>query len=327
MTSFPDNNRNTNKATPDSITVVISTRNRGCSIVRTIQSVLLNDYPYSEIIVVDQSEDDRTQTALLSFIQDARVRYIASETKGISVSRNIGISNARCEFVAITDDDCEVSPGWLREISTAFKVNNRIGVVFGNVMPGVSDISEGFTTSYVRGEPFLATSIEHKHHVEGISGSMAIRKSVWQSLGGFDRMLGLGLPLKSAEECDFTIRALLAGYFIYEAPAARVTHNGFFQWESLPAIISRNWYGSGAVFAKHLKLHHRATLQLLVHLAVRWTFGQSRVATSFGDRPHRLLMLKSFIRGFIAGTFMPVNRTTGHFCAANSVLQRPPTIY
>ncbi|MGV7224175.1 MAG: glycosyltransferase family 2 protein [Nitrospinales bacterium] len=327
MTSFPDKNRNTSKATPDAITVVISTRNRGSSIVRTIQSVLLNDYPYSEIIVVDQSEDNRTKTALLPFIRDAQVRYIASETKGISVSRNIGIINAHSELVAITDDDCEVSQGWLREISAAFKVNNRIGVVFGNVIPGVSDTAARCTTSYVRREPFLAISIEHKHHVEGISGSMAIRKSVWQSLGGFDQTLGLGMPLKSAEECDFTIRALLADYLIYESPAARVTHNGFCQWESVPAIIRRNWYGSGAVFAKHFKLHRRATMQLLVHLAVRWTFGQSRVANSFGDRPHRLLMLKSFIRGFIVGTFMPVNRTTGHFCETNSVLQKPSQIY
>jgi glycosyltransferase involved in cell wall biosynthesis len=42
------------------VTVVISTRNRGDRILKTIQTILLNDYPHFELRVVDQSDDDLT---------------------------------------------------------------------------------------------------------------------------------------------------------------------------------------------------------------------------------------------------------------------------
>ena len=295
------------------VTVVISTRNRGKRIVKTIRTILANEYPDFEVIVVDQSEDHYTETALRPFLSSARIRYIRTSTEGLSVGRNLGIRNARSEFIALTDDDCEVTSNWLRELVRAFSVDSRIGVVFGNVLAGSHDPDAGFITAYVRTEPYLARSIGEKLEVEGISGCMGIRQSTWRVLSGFDEMLGVGGPLKAGEESDFTIRALLAEYFVYEEPRVIVTHQGFFSWDKGSGVIHRNWYGTGASFAKQLKCGYWSVVPLLFRLAWRWAFGRSRVARSLGPRPRSFLRLFAFIKGFAAGVATRVDRATGHF--------------
>ena len=295
------------------ITAVISTRSRGDKIVNTIQTILQNDYPHFDLRVIDQSEDDSTETSLRPFLGDPRFHYLRTVTQGLSTGRNLGINSAKNEFIAITDDDCETPTNWIQELVTAFNVDHRIGIVFGNTVPAPHSRADGFIPIYVRNEPFLAKSIHDKHQAEGISACMGLRRSVWQVLNGFDEMLGAGTSFKSAEEVDFTIRALLAGYFVYETPKLTVVHHGFRTWEQGRALIHGYWYGAGAVFAKLLKCRHWSIFQLLLHLAYRWAFGLSRVASSFGNNPHRWLRLAAFVQGFLTGIIKPVDRSTGHY--------------
>lgn len=293
------------------VTVVISTRNRGSRIVKTIQTILLNDYPHFELRVIDQSEDDTTEASLRPFLDDSRFHYLRSPTQGLSAGRNFGIRHTQSEFIALTDDDCETPKNWLRELVAAFSKDSRIGIVFGNVLPGPYDRSAGFIIGYVRNEPFLSQSILEKHRVEGTGACMGLRRSVWQVLGGFDEMLGTGALFKSAEETDLTIRALLAGYFVYETPHVAVVHQGFYLWEQSRTLIHGYLYGIGAMFAKHLKCRHWSVIQLLLHLARRWAFEHPVV--DFGYRPSRWLRLAAFVQGFAAGVTTSVNRRTGHY--------------
>jgi len=293
------------------VTVVISTRNRGGSIVKTIQTILLNDYPHFELRVIDQSEDDMTEASLRTFLDDSRFHYLRSPTQGLSAGRNLGIRHTQSEFIALTDDDCETPKNWLRELVTVFTFDHRIGIVFGNTLPGPHDRRVGFISSYVRNEPFLAQSVLEKHRVEGTGACMGLRRSVWQVLGGFDEMLGTGAYFKSAEETDLTIRALLAGYFVYETPHWAVVHQGFYLWEQSRTLIHGYLYGIGAMFAKHLKCRHWSVIHVLLHLAWRWAFEHPVV--DFGYRPSRWLRLAAFVHGFVDGAVTPVDRTRCHY--------------
>lgn len=299
------------KTHPPPVTVLVCTRNRGDSIVNTVQTVLLNDYPDFELRIVDQSEDDLTESSLRPFIGDPRMRYLRTATKGLSVARNLAISTTQSEFIATTDDDCETPKNWLKELVAAFALDNRIGIVFGNTLSGPHDHNTGFVSSYVRHEPFLARNIFEKHRVEGISGCMGLRRSLWQRLGGFDEMLGAGALFKSAEEIDLTIRALIAGYYVYETPNVSVIHHGFRTWEQSRSIIQGYLYGIGAMFAKHLKCGHWSIIQVLLHLAWRWAFEHPVV--DFGHRPPRWLRLAAFVQGFADGAAVPVERATGRY--------------
>ncbi|MGQ0658303.1 MAG: glycosyltransferase family 2 protein [Chromatiales bacterium] len=294
-----------------SLTVVVCTRNRGDSVSRAVDSILGGDYADFELIVVDQSTDDLTEVSMQRYMSDARVRYQRTSTTGVSVARNTAIASAAGDTIAITDDDCEARPTWLRELSDAFAVDSGIGIVFGNLLPAPHDPAMGFVPSYLRSDSVLARGIAQKHHVDGVGACMAFKRSVWLALGGFDEMLGAGAPFKAGEEIDFAIRALLAGYCIYETPTVAVVHHGFRTWEQAKGLIEGYMHGLGAALMKQLKCRQYAILGVMGRLAWRWAF--ERPAADYGHRPPRLLRLLAFLRGAAAAASTPVNRTTGHY--------------
>ncbi len=175
----------------------------------------------------------------------------------------------------------------------------KIGIVFGNVLPAPHDNAVGCIPGYVRQSPFLARRPRDKWRVEGIGACMGVRRSVWQSLEGFDEMLGAGAQFQAGEDGDLAWRALYAGHRVYETPAVHVTHHGLRTWEQLPALIDSYWYGTGAMLAKPFKAGQWQVLPLLVRLAARWALGRSTVGASLGREPQRLRKLRAFSRGFL----------------------------
>jgi GT2 family glycosyltransferase len=295
------------------ITVVICTRNRGATVVRAVRTVLLNDYPHFAVIVVDQSDNESTREALQPFLQDPRVQYLRMLTRGLAAGRNFGIQAAQSQYIALTDDDCEVPRHWLRAMIEAFAVDGHIGVVFGNVVPASHDHKRGFVPAYERQAPFLARGMRDKHEVEGVGGCMGLRRSVWCTLGGFDEMLGLGAPFQAGEESDFAVRTLLAAYFVYETPAVHLVHHGFYTWDEGRSVVHRNWFGTGAMIVKHLKWRPWSVTRLLCHMAWRWAFARSRSAVALGRHAYRVLRLQAFLQGMLAGLHMPVHAATGKY--------------
>lgn len=295
------------------ITVVISTRDRGDSVIMPMRGILRNEYTNFELIVVDQSDDDLTATAVQPCLVDHRVRYMRSATRGVAAGQNAGISQARSEWIAVTDDDCEVPQNWLSEFVEAFASDKNIGLVYGNVLGAAHDASAGFVVSYVRTEPILIRSMREKHLVQGAGACMGLRRSMWRDLGGFDETLGVGAPLQSSFETDFTIRALLAGHAVFETPKIAVTHCSFMSWDQGKTIIGLYLYGNGATLAKHLKCGHWSVVRYYLVLGLCSLFGRPPVAVHMGPHAHKALKIMSFAQGFVAGALTPVDRSKGHF--------------
>src|SRR5581483_11263448 len=80
-----------------SVTAVVCTRDRGPAVIRTLQSILLNTYPAFDVVVVDQSDDERTREALSPFRARGDVRYVRTASRGLAAGRNLGI---RAAFLA-----------------------------------------------------------------------------------------------------------------------------------------------------------------------------------------------------------------------------------
>jgi GT2 family glycosyltransferase len=295
------------------ISVVLSTRNRGDAASGAIRTILDNDYPDFEVIVLDQSDDDLTRKSIAPFLTDPRIRYLRGDERGRSAGLNAAIRAARGALVSITDDDCTVPLDWLREFEAAFAMDSRIGIVFGNVLPAPHDRAVGCIPAFVRQSPFLARGLSDKCQVQGIGACMGVRLSVWQTLAGFDEMLGSGARFKAGEDGDLALRALSAGHWVYETPAVHVVHHGLRKWEQLPALIDSYWHGTGAMLAKPVKTGRWQVVPLLIQLAARWAFGRSTVGSSLGFRPERLRKLRAFCRGFLEGTACRVHQPTGLF--------------
>jgi GT2 family glycosyltransferase len=301
------------------ISVVVTTRDRSERVTGPVRTTLQNDYPRFDLTLVDQSEDGGTALALEPYLRDPRVHYVRTSTRGLARGRNRGIDAASGELIALTDDDCEVATDWLQEIAAAFALDRRIGIVFGNVLPAPHDRRAGFVPACVSEQPFLARSVRQKVRVEGMGACMAVRRNTWEALGGFDEMLGAGAPLKAGDEGDLAIRALLAGHFVYETPAVTVTHHGFRGLSEGRALIDDYWYGTGAIFAKHLRCRRMSLVPMLPRLAYRWAWGHSPVAASL-DRPYRTLRLTAFVRGLGAGGTAPIDCHRGHYVRGDGAL-------
>ena len=89
------------------ISVIIPTYNRGNTIKRAIDSVLIQGPIVTEIIVVDDGSTDKTKE-VIDTIGDNRIKYIKNEKSlGACASRNIGIENSSNEIIAFQDSDDE----------------------------------------------------------------------------------------------------------------------------------------------------------------------------------------------------------------------------
>ncbi|MDQ7039509.1 MAG: glycosyltransferase [Rhodothermus sp.] len=94
-----------------SVSVVIAAYNAARWIGDTIRSVLMQDYPVAEVIVVDDGSTDATRDIVTAF--DPPVRYVYQENAGSAAARNAGIRLARGTYVAFLDADDLWLPGKL----------------------------------------------------------------------------------------------------------------------------------------------------------------------------------------------------------------------
>lgn len=303
------------------MTAVVCTRNRGAMVADTVRTILANDHPDFELIVVDQSTNDLSRTALSEFSSDRRFRYLRSPARGLSNARNLGISMATSTKVAMTDDDCIVPVDWLTRMENALDNAEPVAIVIGNVLAGPHDRSKGFVPNYTQASSFVARSVRDKHRIEGMAACMGISADACAKLNGFDPSLGAGSRFHSADETDIIIRALHAGYKVLETPEVVVTHRGLRSWAEADGVVYNYLYGIGATIAKHIRSGNWSIAHVVFALARRWLFGQP--VMDYGFQPGRRVRLAGFTSGFKAGLSTPLDKRTGHFVQDEPMTKTP----
>jgi glycosyltransferase involved in cell wall biosynthesis len=83
------------------VSVIITTYNRRPYVKAAVASVLAQDYPDKEVIVVDDGSDDGSAEEVRGLPAD----YVWKENGGISSARNLAISLAKGDFIAFLDVD------------------------------------------------------------------------------------------------------------------------------------------------------------------------------------------------------------------------------
>ena len=110
------------------VSVVIPTYNHAHFLGRALQSVLDQTYPYWEALVIDNHSQDNTGEVVKSF-SDPRIRLLKIHNHGvIAASRNLGMSQARGEWIAFLDSDDCWYPKKLETITMAVETNDAYDV-------------------------------------------------------------------------------------------------------------------------------------------------------------------------------------------------------
>ncbi|MCU7906010.1 MAG: glycosyltransferase family 2 protein [Candidatus Thiodiazotropha sp. (ex Epidulcina cf. delphinae)] len=102
------------------VSVIIPTHNRRHTLSRALDSVLAQSLPPQEIIVVDDGSDDGTGKMIGDRYRQCN--YFAQPNQGVSSARNLGIQQARGEWIAFLDsDDCWLPDKLRRQIELVTK--------------------------------------------------------------------------------------------------------------------------------------------------------------------------------------------------------------
>ena len=112
------------------ISVVIATYNRASLLRETLDSVVTQTFRDFEVIVVDDGSTDGTEAVVKSYGE--LLRYIRQENRGPSAARNVGIQNARANWISIQDSDDICTADHLESLYGVVKKRNNLGMVFAN---------------------------------------------------------------------------------------------------------------------------------------------------------------------------------------------------
>lgn len=89
------------------VTVLMSTYNRGNIVGSAIESILNQSYADFEFVIIDDGSDDHTADVIQKYAKkDSRIVFLKNETnKGLIYSLNRGLDIARGKYIARMDDD------------------------------------------------------------------------------------------------------------------------------------------------------------------------------------------------------------------------------
>ena len=216
------------------ISVVIPAYNAEQFLDETLESVLSQTYENWECIIVNDGSTDNTESVAKKWCEkDARFRYFYKENSGASDTRNLGIKEARGEYIAFLDADDLYMPNFL-EICLENLVEKDVDLVapkmleFWDVQNEVIEDEDKKDYLY-RGKEGIALFL----HSNRITMALLCKKSVMDEVGGFTWH-------KKAEDLHCWLKVLFAGYKIYrlgEYYAYRRMHNN--SWSSMDRNCSK----------------------------------------------------------------------------------------
>jgi len=117
------------------ISVVIPTYGRETVLCDSINSILAQDYPAFELIVVDQTQqhEPTTQTLLDQLVEACKIQLYQVSWASLPAARNYAIERANGSILLFLDDDVELPEGFLRAHARAYEGRPEVGAIAGRV--------------------------------------------------------------------------------------------------------------------------------------------------------------------------------------------------
>ncbi|MFC5973305.1 glycosyltransferase [Halomarina salina] len=196
-----------------SVVVCTHTTERYPDLKEAVESVLANDYPDREVVVVSDGSEAVHESALADFgDHDDVVVHMHETNDGLLTVRNVGASVASGDVVAFIDDDAIAEEDWLDELVSVYDRSLWPWLPNGGDAEGGSESDEDdilavggrMVPAWVAGEPsflpeefYWLIGVTHQGFADGpgevrnTNGSnISFRAEVFEALSGFDTDVG-----------------------------------------------------------------------------------------------------------------------------------------
>ncbi len=170
------------------VTIVTPSLNQGRFIRATIESVLSQDYPHLEYIVMDGGSTDSTAAIATAF--GSRLKWITEPDRGQSNAINKGFRMAKGEIVSWLNSDDVILPGAVSHAVEAFKARPETGAVYGEGYQ--IDESGAIVRRFPYTEPFNLWKLVYLSDYV-LQQTAYFRKSAVEAVGYLDEDLHYGL--------------------------------------------------------------------------------------------------------------------------------------
>ena len=178
------------------ISVIIPTYNRKHLISRAIKSVINQSFKPFEIIIVDDGSDDGTYEFINQFFRE--IKLIRQSNNGVSSARNLGIKNAKGNWIAFLDSDDEWFSKKLELQKKAIDHSDKYLISHTNEIW----IRNGVRVNQMKKhQKYGGYIFEKSLDICRISpSSVLINRKIFEDIGKFDE------TLKICEDYDFWLR-------------------------------------------------------------------------------------------------------------------------
>jgi len=174
------------------VSVIICARNEETNLALNLASVLEQDYPLFEVIVVNDCSEDNTEQVLMEFkqkyphLRSTIIKNGGSFRNSRKFAATVGIKTAQHEWLLFTDADCR--PGsslWIASMSRYFLDKKDIVLGYGGYMA-----QKGYLNKWIRYDTCF-TALQYFGFAKmgkaymGVGRNLAYRKSLFFEHNGF----------------------------------------------------------------------------------------------------------------------------------------------
>ena len=208
-----------NKEQPG-VSIIVPAYNEELNAVRTIQSLLGQDYPDLQIVFVDDGSTDNTfKSVKEAYANNPDVQVVTKQNGGKATALNYGINIASNDYVVCIDADTQLKKDAVTELMKKFNSNSttsQVGAVAGNVKVGneINMITNWQSIEYITSQNFDRRAFDLLNCITVVPGAIgAFKKTAIIEAGGFtsDTL---------AEDCDLTMRLHRKGYLVRNCSTA-----------------------------------------------------------------------------------------------------------
>ena len=204
------------------------------TLLAAVQSLLKEDVPATQIVVVDNGSSDPSLQQLSAAAPKVCILRNGCNA-GFARAVNRGIRASESEFILLLNNDAQLHPAALAAFADAFDTTPKLAIAGGQLrypdgrlqsafapLPSLTDeiVPVNFL-KWVNPQRYVrSTDSEEVREVESVFGAcLAVRRAALASVGLLDEDFFFYF-----EEVEWCRRARLAGWHIRYLPGARATH-------------------------------------------------------------------------------------------------------